>query len=75
MVMCIGEDVQAYNLLFLTVLVQRGYMPAPVFTIHVLLTIEFGLNIIWESRDVTDVFICAKNRLQREYIQTYRNIF
>jgi len=54
--MCIGEDVQAYTLLLLTVLMQKGYMPAPVFTICVLLTTEFGLNILRESRDVTDVF-------------------
>ena len=73
--MCIGEDVQAYNLLFLAILVQRGYMPAPVITIHVLLTIEFGLNILQESYHVNDVFICAKNRLQRYCLQSYLNVF
>ena len=31
-----------------------------IFTTRVLLTIEFGLTILRESRDVTHVFICAK---------------
>jgi len=73
--MCIGEDVQTYNLLFLTVLVRRGYMPASVITIRVLLIIEFTLNILRESRDVTDVFICTKNRFTEEFLQSYRNTF
>jgi len=40
--MCIGKDVHAYNLLFVAVLMRRGYLPAPIFTIRVLLTIAFG---------------------------------
>ena len=63
------------HLLFVAVLVRRDYLPVPVFTIRVLLTVEFGLNILRESRDVNDVFICAKNRFQREYLLNYRNIF
>ena len=58
--MCISEDVPGYNLLLFAVLVQRGYMPAPIITICVLLIIEFRLNILQESCDVTDVFMCAK---------------
>jgi len=48
------------HVLFVAVLVRRGYLPVPVFTIRVLLTVEFGLNIMRESSDVNDVFICAK---------------
>jgi len=50
-------------------------MPALVITICVLLIIEFRLNIFHESHDVTDVFICAKNRFMEESLQSYHNIF
>jgi len=60
-------------LLFLAVLVWRGYMPAPRFTISVLVIIEFRFNIL-QLRDVTDI-ICAKNRLQYLHSYRYRKIF
>jgi len=50
-------------------------MPAPIITICLLLIIEFRLNILRESRDVSDVFICAKNRFTEEFLRSYRNIF
>jgi len=43
-------------------------MPAPVINICVLLIIEFRLNILRESRDVTDVFFSLK-------IELWRNLF
>jgi len=47
------------------------YMPAPRFTICVLVIIEFGLNILGNPVTLlhTDV-VCAKNRLQQ--VQSYR---
>ena len=50
-------------ILFLAILVRRGYTPAPIYSLFV--TIEFGLSILRESRDV---FICAKNRSWQEYL-------
>jgi len=45
--MCIYASAKKFrHILFFAVLILRGYMPAPRFTVRVLLTIEFGLNIL-----------------------------
>ena len=58
---------------FFGVLVWR-FMPAPRFTICVLVIIEFGLNILLNPVTLQTLFV-LKNRLQYVHSYCYRNIF
>ena len=61
-------------LLFLAVLVWKGYMPAPRFTICVLVIIEFWLNILWNPVSLLTLFV---PKIDMQYVRSYRyrNVF
>jgi len=67
--MCIGEEIQtersASEIVSYRGCVKYACADAPVFTVRVLLTIEFEGIPCMESRDV---FICAKNRFQPKHL-------